>query len=269
MLKRVDRVILRVPQLDSAVRYYRDTLGLKLIRQDLRIASFQLAGGDGELVLHNDDDLPGEATYYLVDDVRDLYNRREALRLKFQSAPAQVSRGYRAQVRDPFGTVLLLLDRSTETSGGKAIEDARTPEGLFAGVSSKVTIRRDELVKVYEQIGRTADDLPYTPHFETLHRSYTNGMHDPKPSRQEVWRHILNLRKSGKLPKLGDAKSKSPKLAPEHEQRLRELLGADIGKRDRLPYTDRFDKLVNEFNRTQPRRLSPHLVWRIVARLAK
>jgi len=32
---------------------------------------------------------------------------------------------------------------------------------------------------------------------------------------------------------------------------------------------ERFDALVNEFNKTQPRRLSPHLVWRIVAKLAK
>src|SRR5687767_6950784 len=269
MLKRVDRVILRVPQLESAVRYYRETLGMKLLRQDPRLASFQLAGGEGELVLHADDDLPAEATYYLVDDVRDLYNRRDALRLKFQSPPAQVSRGYRAQVRDPFGTVLLLLDRSTETSGGRTIEDTKSTETLFAGVAPKISVKREALVPIYEQINRTADDLPYTPHFETLYRSYTGALGEPKPTRQEVWRHILNLRKSGKLPKLGEAKSKPPKLDAEHEQKLRDLLGLDIGKRDRLPYTERFDRLVNEFNKTQPRKLSPHIVWRIVAKLAK
>ena len=46
-------------------------------------------------------------------------------------------------------------------------------------------------------------------------------------------------------------------------------LGADIGKRDRLPYSKRFDQIVDEFNRTQPRAISPHLVWRLVATLAK
>ena len=47
------------------------------------------------------------------------------------------------------------------------------------------------------------------------------------------------------------------------------MLGKDIGKRDRLPYTTRFDQLVDEFNKTQGRPLSPHLVWRLVATLAK
>ena len=42
-----------------------------------------------------------------------------------------------------------------------------------------------------------------------------------------------------------------------------------MGKRDRLPYTKRFDTLVDSFNKTQARPLSPHLVWRLVATLAK
>jgi outer membrane receptor protein involved in Fe transport len=92
---------------------------------------------------------------------------------------------------------------------------------------------------------------------------------DPKPTRQEVWRQLLNLRKGGKLPKLGEARSKPPDVSPEDKARLREMLGADIGKRDRLPYTPRFDQLVDAFNKTQGRPISPHLVWRLVATLAK
>ncbi len=139
---------------------------------------------------------------------------------------------------------------------------------MFAGIEEKVPVKADALSEIYQKLGRTADDLPYTPHFETLYSSYAARL-DTKPTRQEVWRHLLNLRKAGKLPKLGEARSRPPKVDPEDETRLRELLGKDIGKRDRLPYTERFDALVNEFNETQPRRLSPHLVWRIVARLAK
>src|SRR6186713_1860392 len=107
MLRKVDRIVLRVPGLPAAVAYYRDVLGLKLVRQDARLASFRLADDSAELVLHTDPDLPG-------DDVRDLYKRRAELKLAFTAPPAQVARGYRATVRDPFGTVLLLLDRSTE-----------------------------------------------------------------------------------------------------------------------------------------------------------
>src|SRR5918993_2599164 len=192
MIRKVDRVILRVPSLEAAVRYYASTLGLKLIRQDARLASFRLAD-NSELVLHNDPDLPAEATYYLVDDVRDLYRRREALKLKFTAPPAPVSRGYRAAVRDPFGTVLLLLDRQTDaspTASTTVVEDAKSPGTLFAGVTQRVTVKKDALVDAYVKIGRTADDLPYTPHFESLYSAYARQHGEAPPTRQEVWRHV-------------------------------------------------------------------------------
>ena len=269
MFRSIDRVILRVPGLASAVAYYRDVLGLELIRQDARIASFKLGDGTSELVLHSDPDLPGEAIYYRVDDVREIYRRRAELKLSFASPPTQVSRGYRATVKDPYGNVLLLIDRSTESSAGTQIEDGKTSGSLFAGVEPKVAVKREELSSIYQEIGRTADDLPYTPHFEKLFSSYAAYYVEPKPTRAEVWRHLLNLRKGGKLPKLGEARSTPPPVPDEDRQRLREMLGADIGKRDRLPYTKRFDEIVDSFNRTQPRAISPHLVWRLVATLAK
>ena len=273
MLKRIDRVLLRVPQLESAVKYYRDVLGMTPAntKKGANVASFRL-GDDAELVLHADPDRPAEATYFLVDDVRELYRRREELKLHFVSAPAPVSRGFVATVKDPFGNVLLILDRTADRAGG-TVETAQ-PAGsgaLFAGVETKIAARKDLLTTIYENIARTADDLPYTPHFESLYAGYTRELGDPKPTRQEVWRHLLNLRKAGSLPKLGPAKSKPPKLDKAEESRLRELLGDAIGRRDRLPYTPRFDQLVTEFNRPLPqaKRLSPHLVWRIVAKLAK
>jgi len=276
MLRKVDRILLRVPSLDGAVKYYRDVLGLPLVKQSGGIASFHLTSAhDTELVLHTDQDLPAGATYFLVDDVRELYRRRNELKLKFTAPPQPVSRGYRATVKDPFDNVLLILDRSAESAAGGAnhpavgIEDAKPPGTLFAGVENRVPVRRVALIKAYESVGRTADDLPYTPHFETLYSGYVASMDDPKPTRQEVWRHLLNLRKAGTLPKLGEARSRPPKVEPEDEDQLRELLGDDIGKRDRLPYSERFDKLVNEFNAHRPRKISPHLVWRIVAKLAK
>jgi catechol 2,3-dioxygenase-like lactoylglutathione lyase family enzyme len=271
MLRKVDRILLRVPGLQAAVKYYREVLGLKLLREEASIASFQLADGDTELVLHTDEDLPDEAIYYLVDDVRDLYARREALSLKFAGPPAQVSRGYRATVKDPFGNVLLILDRTTQKTAGKHVEDAKGAGtgSLFAGVPQRVTPKREQLVAAYEKIGRTADDLPYTPHFESMYSAYAAQHGEPRPTRAEVWRHLLNLRKAGKLPKMGEARSKPPPVSDEDRQALRRMLGDDIGKRDRLPYTERFDGIVDSFNRTQPRPLSPHLVWRLVATLAK
>ena len=72
MLRKVDRLLLRVPSLESAIAYYRDVLGLSLVHQEKRLANFKLADGTTELLIHVDPDLPDEAIYYLVDDVRDL-----------------------------------------------------------------------------------------------------------------------------------------------------------------------------------------------------
>src|SRR5687768_17350038 len=157
MLKKVDRILLRVPQLESAVKYYRDVLGLRVVRHSGNIATFRLAEQDAELVLHDDPDLPDNAAYYLVDDVRDLYRRREELRLKFAGPPVQVAKGFRGTAKDPFGNVLLLLDRSSErSSNAMTIEDAKAPGALFAGVEAKVPVRADALATIYQSIGRTA-----------------------------------------------------------------------------------------------------------------
>jgi catechol 2,3-dioxygenase-like lactoylglutathione lyase family enzyme len=149
MLRKVDRILVRVPSLESAVTFYRDVFGLRLVKQDARLANLRLADCDTELVLHADADLPNEAIYYLVDDVRDLYRRRAALRLTFVSPPAAVSRGYRATVKDPFGNVLLLLDRTAaaDSPSAAAVEDAKTPAGLFAGVEVRAPVKKDQLLQ--------------------------------------------------------------------------------------------------------------------------
>ena len=269
MLRRIDRIILRVPSVASAVKYYRDVLGLTLIKDDQRLALLKWPESETELVLHADPDQPAEATYHLVDDVRALFERRKQLGLAFAQPPASGARGYRAAIKDPFGNILFIVDRTNE-GAGPVIEDARPPGALFAGVDeAKVPVKGDALIRTYEQIGRTADDLPYTPDFEKLHTIYCTQHPEKKPTRQETWRHLLNLRKGGKLPKLGPARSRPPDLEPEERDTLRRLLGESIGKRDRLPYTPQFDTLVDEFNKGRSRPLSPHLVWRLVATLAK
>ena len=268
MLRKIDRILLRIPSLPAAVRYYTQVLGLQLLKEDHRLASLKFPDSDTELILHTDPDLPAEATYYRVDDVRDFYARRAELKMAFVSPPSQASRGWRATVKDPFGNVLLIIDRTADHP--VAIEDAKPAGALFAGVEPRVEANRSALIAGYAQIGRTADDLPYTPHFETLYRMYADSMPDPKPTRAETWRHLLNLRKKkGILPKLGKARSIPPEISAEERARLLSMLGEDIGKRDRLPYTDRFDALVDEFNKTQHRPISPHMVWRLVATLAK
>ncbi|MGA2229658.1 MAG: VOC family protein [Tepidisphaeraceae bacterium] len=270
MLRKIDRVILRVANVAAAAAYYRDVLQVPVLRLEAHVAAFALPDG-GELILLDDSDQPFEQVYFLVDDVCDLYRRRGELRLTFTQPPRKVARGYRATVKDPFGTVLLILDRTADLA--EAIEDAKPPEGLFAGTEPDATAKPLVLVKLYEELGRTADDLPYTPHFERLYAAYAAQHGTSKPTRRQAWRHLLNLRKSGKLPKLGQAPTPPPQVSEEAIALLRNLItqhaGPFLGKRDRLPYTEEFDALVNAFNAKQAKPLSPHLIWRLVARLAK
>lgn len=268
MLRQIDRILVRVINLPAAAQHYREVLGLTLLRQEKRLVVFRLAGGETELVLHDDPDLPHEAAYFLVDDVRDLYRRRGELKLTFASPPQQVSRGFRATVKDAFGVVIHVIDR-TRSTGSAEVEDARPAAGLFAGVTPRVGVRRGRLVEIYARINRTADDLPYTPHFESLYEQYVADLPDPKPDRAEVWRHLLTVRKSGKLPRVGEARSNPPVVAPEQRQLLRQLIARDAGRRDRLPYTAQFDQIVERFNASLPRPMSAHHIWRLVATLAK
>ncbi|MFI5379787.1 MAG: VOC family protein [Tepidisphaerales bacterium] len=275
MFRRVDRVVLRVPALKAAVKFYCEALGLELLREDSRLASLRMPDGQTELIVHCDPDLPAEAVYYLVDDVRGLYARREQLGIAFTSPPAAGSRGYRAAIRDPGGHVLLIVDRVLEMAAqsthatAPAIEDPVPSGALFPGIKPQVKVDRELLVSTYVGIGRTADDLPYTPDFERLYGAVCAAHKHEKPTREDVWRTLLTVRKAGKLPKLGEARSRPPEISGEERRWWIEHLGDEMGRRDRLPYSGKFEQLVDEFNCGRRRALSPHLAWRLVATLAK
>lgn len=279
LLRGIDRLVIRVPSVPAAAAYYRDVLGLELLREGGGFCTVRLPDGK-EILLHSDPHLPEEAVYLLVDDVRDVYRRREELRLRFSGPPSEGARGYRATVKDPFGTVLLLIDRTRESGAESTREPAdafRSPETLFAGVTPKLSVKPDVLVPLYEKAGRTADDLPYTPQFEQIFADYAAAFSEPQPDRAETWRHLLSLRKKAALPKLGAARSRPPQNDPETVALLRRVLDetfdGKIGRRDRLPYSEQFDAISTAFNRSRLRRgespLAPHQLWRLVALLAK
>ena len=136
MLLGVDRIVLRVRSLPAAVKYYTDLLGMKLIRSDARLATLAFSDSDAELVLHVEDELPAEGVFIRVADVRALYAKRAELRMTFLRAPNRVSRGYRATVKDPFGTVLHLIDRCGAEQA--KVEDVSAPAVLFSGDRKRV-----------------------------------------------------------------------------------------------------------------------------------
>jgi hypothetical protein len=124
------------------------------------------------------------------------------------------------------------------------------------------------LIVAYQSTGRTLDDLPYTDDFARLHRSLPRGSGDQR----QVFHRLHNLRKAGKLPRLGKPETMPPKITAEEEEALRGLVVravGTLGQRDRLPYTSAMDALVQQFNAASGRSLDPHTVWRLVAKLAK
>src|SRR4051812_50191544 len=107
MLLRIDRVLLRVPNVPAAVKYYRDVMGMKLIKEQKGAAALRFAQGEGEMVLHDDPDLPAGEIYYLVDDVRALFEKRAELKLNFVQPPKVAGRGYWGGVCGPPGDVVI------------------------------------------------------------------------------------------------------------------------------------------------------------------
>lgn len=128
----------------------------------------------------------------------------------------------------------------------------------------------DTLAKLYEQTGRTLDDLPYTDDFDQLAVKAKAAY--PSLTTYTLFRKLHNLRKAGKLPRVGRPSTLPVKLEPAEENWLRERViraVGTLGQRDRLPYHPDFDAVVESFNTHTGRTLAPHAVWRLVAKLAK
>ena len=267
VLKCVDRILLRVPNVAAASKFYAEALGLRIDRKQSTAVAMKFEDGDTELILHDDRNRSDVEIVFGVDDVASMYARRSELNLTFLVPPSETAQGRRATVRDPFGNVLVLVDHKTP---GQDIAGGAAAGALFEEAAPQAPASdAAALIAAYVELGRTADDLPYTRHFEALLSQYARTLPGEKPAAAEVWRQLLTLRKAGKLPKLGAAASKPPAIEPEAKDRLRTLLGADIGRRDRLPYTPRFDEIVVAFNKQFARPYPPHVVWRLVATLAK
>src|SRR5437763_14047835 len=107
MLLRIDRVMLRVPNVGAAVKYYCDVMGMKLLKEQKGAAALRFAQGEGEMLLHDDPDLPTGEIYYLVDDVRALFEKRAELKLNFVQPPKVAGGGYWGAERGAYGTVMV------------------------------------------------------------------------------------------------------------------------------------------------------------------
>lgn len=126
------------------------------------------------------------------------------------------------------------------------------------------------LIAAYVEVGRTLDDLPYTEDF--LRLCVLANAHEAGMNEQAVFRRLQNIRKAGRLPPIGRATGRAPRISEAEEQWLRQAVEetvGSLGQRDQLPFTPRFDALLERFNQASGRSMDPHDLWRIVAKIAK
>ncbi|MEM6333585.1 MAG: hypothetical protein AAF823_09640 [Planctomycetota bacterium] len=142
-------------------------------------------------------------------------------------------------------------------------------DGLF-GEGATTQAADAALVEAYRRADRTLDDLPYTEAFVSLYGEVREALGGA--SRAEVFHRLHNLRKAGKLPRLGRASSSPPRLDETHEALIVELVEREVGRlslRDRLIYEPGFDAIVEAFNAETGLGLTHHDAWRVIAKLAK
>lgn len=109
MLRKIDCVMVRVDDLDTASTFYTQNLGLHPLWRDESSIGMGLPDTDAEVVLHTMDLPPEWNVYYLVDDVRSAVSTwpPEGHIIR---APFEIEIGWCAVLADPFGNPVGILD---------------------------------------------------------------------------------------------------------------------------------------------------------------
>jgi predicted enzyme related to lactoylglutathione lyase len=111
LLRKVDAVTVRVPDLDSGLAFYRDGLGHELIWRNDEIgqAGVRLPDSDTEIVLATGLDY---APSWLVTSADEAAEQITSQGGRLITAPFDIPVGRCAVVEDPFGNALVVLDLS-------------------------------------------------------------------------------------------------------------------------------------------------------------
>ena len=111
LLQKVDAVTVRVPDLDSGLRFYRDALGHELKWRDDQLgqAALWLPGSDTEIVLSTELEY---APNWLVASADEAARAIEAAGGAMVAGPFEIPVGQVTVAADPFGNTLILVDLS-------------------------------------------------------------------------------------------------------------------------------------------------------------
>jgi lactoylglutathione lyase len=111
MLRKIDCIMIRIEDVETAASYYADVFGLHPKWSGDGSIGLGLPETDAEIVLHCDPNIPSSVeVYYLVDDVVAAIAVYAARGCQVLVAPFDITIGKCAVFRDPFGTRLCILD---------------------------------------------------------------------------------------------------------------------------------------------------------------
>lgn len=109
LLLGIDAVVVRVPDLDRGLAFYRDSLGHEVMWRSERMVGLRLGGDGTELVLSLD---IGPETDLLVGSVDEAVRAFVGAGGSLVAPPTDIPVGRVAVVRDAFGNKLTVVDLS-------------------------------------------------------------------------------------------------------------------------------------------------------------
>lgn len=111
MFKKIDCVMVRVPDVAAGERFYSEVFGLKPRWREDGSVGMGLPETDAEIVLHNQPGIPHKVeVHYLVDDVVGAVKTYAQKGCRVLVQPFDVLIGKCAVIEDPFQTTICLLD---------------------------------------------------------------------------------------------------------------------------------------------------------------
>jgi len=113
-LEKIGQIAVNVADLDAAVSFYRDTLGLKFLFQYPGLAFFDCNGVRLLLDEQAGWQHPSSILYYKVDDIQDAYHILVQKGVAFKEKPHLVAKMpdhelWMAFFEDPFSNILALM----------------------------------------------------------------------------------------------------------------------------------------------------------------
>lgn len=115
-LSSIGQISINVHDVQKAIAFYRDTLGMKFLFEAPRMAFFDCGGIRLMLALpdRSEFDHPGSIIYYKVPDIQRAYDELSSRGVKFESKPTLIARLsdhdlWLADFRDPDNNLLALM----------------------------------------------------------------------------------------------------------------------------------------------------------------